>query len=257
MKFGLEWNYRYEGTIDEQAKQMKDNGFDATFVARIEKLEEIMAALDKYSIVCESYHAPFDHINDMWLPGDAGEIMLRRICDCVDACATYGIPVVVVHLSSGKNPPRINDIGFDRYDRLMEYAKDKGVTVAYENIRKLDNVAFAMENYPEAGFCWDVGHEACYTYGMEFMHLFGKRIVALHLHDNTGIYDEDMHWLPFDGVVDMEKAARYLAVYQYQKSIMLEVTADSAGIGDSALFYKRAYEVATRFASLVEKYKNA
>lgn len=256
MKLGIEWNYKYEGSIDEQARRIKDNGFDATFVARIEQLEDIMAALDKYSIVCESYHAPFDHINDMWLPGDAGEIMLGRICECVDACATYNIPVVVVHLSSGKTPPRINDIGFDRYDRLMAYANDNGITVAFENIRKLDNVAFAMENYPEAGFCWDVGHEACYTYGMEFMHLFGKRIVALHLHDNTGIYDEDKHWLPFDGVIDMEKAAKHLAMSPYQKSVMLEVTNRSAGIEDLDLFYKKAYEVAARFAALVGKYRS-
>ena len=255
MKLGIEWNYEFDGNAEEQARLIKDNGFDATFVSRLDGIDGVMAAIEKYGIVCESYHAPFDRINDMWLSGEGGEVMHRRICDCIDACANYGIPVVVVHLSSGKNPPRINDVGFERYDRLMQYAKEKGVTVAYENLRRLDNVAFAMENYPEAGFCWDVGHEACYTYGMEFMPLFGKRLAAVHIHDNTAIYGEDKHWLPYDGVVDMDKAAKHFADSPYQGSVMLEVTSHTAGIGDVEGFYKKAYEAASRFALAVEEYR--
>ena len=128
----------------------------------------------------------------MWEAGDAGERMLERLCDCVRAGATYGVPVIVVHLSSGMTPPRMNDIGFERYDRLMRLAEREGVTIAYENIRRLDNVVYMLENYPKAGFCWDVGHEACYMNGAEFMPLFGKRMAALHLHDNTAVYGEDI-----------------------------------------------------------------
>ena len=130
MKLGIEWNYKFDGSADDQARLIKENGFGATFVSRINGLDDVMAALEKYGIVCESYHAPFDHINDMWLPGEGGEVMYRRICDCIDACANHSIPVVVVHLSSGKNPPRINDVGFERYDRLMQYAHEQGVVVA-------------------------------------------------------------------------------------------------------------------------------
>ena len=112
-----------------------------------------------------------------------------------------------------------------------------------------------MENYPEARFCWDVGHEACYTYGMEFMPLFGKRIAAVHIHDNTGIYDEDMHWLPYEGEINMDKAARHFADSPYEGSVMLEVTNDTAGVDDIEIFYKKAYEAASRFANTVENYR--
>ena len=149
----------------------------------------------------------------------------------------------------------MNDIGFECYDRLMQYAREKGVMVAYENIRKLDNVAYMMENYPDAGFCWDVGHEACYMYGMEFMPLFGKRMVAIHFHDNTGVYDEDMHWLPYDGVIDMDRAARHFAKSGYQKSLMLEVDQRSAGVPDLEEFYNRAHAAAIRFAERVEYFR--
>ena len=256
MKFGIEFDNDLEIPCLEQARMIKEHGFDAAFIGlEADNLGEIVDALHQYDIEIESCHAPFDGINNMWLAGEAGDRMYQRVTNSVDACAEYNIPVVVVHLSSGKNPPRMNDIGFERYDRLMQYAREKGVMVAYENIRKLDNVAYMMENYPDAGFCWDVGHEACYMYGMEFMPLFGKRMVAIHFHDNTGVYDEDMHWLPYDGVIDMDRAARHFAKSGYQKSLMLEVDQRSAGVPDLEEFYNRAHAAAIRFAERVEYFR--
>ena len=256
MKFGIEFDTVLKIPYTEQAKMIKEHGFDATFIGlEAENLGEIVDALHQYDIEIESCHAPFDGINNMWLAGEAGDRMYERLTNSIDACAKYNIPVVVVHLSSGMTPPRMNDIGFERYDRLMQYAREKGVIVAYENIRKLDNVAYMMENYPDAGFCWDVGHEACYMNGMEFMPLFGKRMVAIHFHDNTGIYDEDKHWLPYDGVIDMDRAARHFAKSGYQKSLMLEVHQRSAGIPCLEEFYNRAQAAANRFAERVEYFR--
>lgn len=257
MKFGIEWDSDRSYSIEEQTKNLKDNGFEATFVnLEDERLEKILTCLKKYDIVCENCHAPFNGINDMWIAGEKGDRMLNRLFQCVDDCARYHIPTLIVHLSSGQYPPRINDIGFARYDRLMQYATEKGVVIAYENIRRLDNVAFAMENYPQAGFCWDVGHEACYMNGMEFMPLFGKRLAAIHLHDNTGIYDEDLHRLPYDGVIDMDRAAMHLADSNYGGALMLEVTRRTAGIESLDDFYPKAYAAAKRFAERVEFYRS-
>ena len=257
MKFGLEWDSDRSYPIEEQAKRLKENGFSATFVdLEDERLGEILSVLKKYNIVCENCHAPFNGINDMWKAGESGDKMLDRLLNCVDDCARHAIPTLIVHLSSGQNPPRINDIGISRYDRLMQYATEKGVVISYENIRRLDNVAFAMENYPQAGFCWDVGHEACYMNGMEFMPLFGNRLAALHLHDNTAIYDEDLHRLPYDGVIDMERAAKHLADSNYSGALMLEVTMRTAGITSPDEFYPRAYAAAKRFAERVDFYRN-
>ena len=256
MKLGIEWDPDRSFAIEAQAKNLKENGFEATFVnLEDERLGEILACLKKYNIVCENCHAPFNGINDMWIAGEKGDRMLNRLLQCVDDCACYGIPTLIVHLSSGQYPPRMNDVGFARYDRLMQYATEKGVVIAYENIRRLDNVAFAMENYPQAGFCWDVGHEACYTEGMEFMPLFGKRIAALHLHDNTGIYDEDLHRLPYDGVIDMDRVAKYVADSNYGGALMLEVKRCTAGIDSFEAFYSRAYAAAKKFADRVDFFR--
>ena len=258
MKLGIEIDRALNISYEEQAKMIKEHGFDAAFVGlEAKNLDELVKALQKYDIELENCHAPFDGINNMWLAGEVGDHMLDRLLRCVDECAKYAIPVLVVHLSSGMTPPRMNDIGFDRYDRLMQYAREKGVVIAYENIRKLDNVAYMMENYPEAGFCWDVGHEACYMNGMEFMPLFGKRMVAIHVHDNTGIYDQDKHWLPYDGVVNMDRVAKHFATSGYQKSLMLEVDQRSAGIPNLEEFYTKAYAVASKIAERIEYYRNS
>ena len=257
MKFGIEWDPDCSISIDERARLMKKNGFDVTFVGlENENFDEILAILKKHDILCENCHAPFDGINHMWVAGEAGDRMLERLCKCVDDCARNGIATLVVHLSSGWNPPRMNDIGFERYDRLMRHADEKGVTIAYENIRRLDNVAYALGNYAQAGFCWDVGHEACYTGDIEFMPLFGRRMVAIHLHDNNALRGEDLHLLPYDGKVDMERAAKHFAKSGYQGALMLEVTRKTARMDSFEAFYAKARSVAERFASRVEAFRN-
>ena len=258
MKFGIEWDESFSGSIEEHVKLIKKHGFDAAFIGLDEPdLDEILFYMKKYDVKCENFHAPYNGINEIWKVGESGDETLARLCGCIDLCAKHQMPVLVVHLSSGMKPPRMSDVGFDRLDSLMKYADEKGVTLAFENIRRLDNVAYMLENYPQAGFCWDVGHEACYMNGTEFMPLFGKRMVALHLHDNTAVYDADLHMLPFYGNIDMEKAAKHIANSPYQGSIMLEVKKRHTKIETYEQFYATAYEIAKRFAGLVEKYKNA
>ena len=51
MKFGIEWDPDRSYSIEEQAKKLKGNGFEATFVnLEDERLEEILAILKKYGI---------------------------------------------------------------------------------------------------------------------------------------------------------------------------------------------------------------
>ena len=119
MKFGIEFDTKLNIPYAEQARMMKEHGFDASFIGlEADTLGEIVDALHQYDIEIESCHAPFDGINNMWLAGEAGDRMYERLTNSIDACAEYKIPVVVVHLSSGMKPPRMNDVGFERYDRL-------------------------------------------------------------------------------------------------------------------------------------------
>ncbi len=162
----------------------------------------------------DTLHAPFKGImNAIWQEGDEGEDTLRQLTDCVDLCAEIGAPIAVVHLSAGDNPPPPTDIGRGRFIRLVEHAVGKGVKIAFENQRKLANIAWAFEelrDVPEVGFCWDCGHEGCFTPGRRYMPLFGSRLICTHIHDNSGVLNKDQHLIPFDGNLDFGYVAEAL-----------------------------------------------
>ncbi len=246
--------------VDTQIEYMKRYGFKNTFTdSEKAGLDEIMAKLSAAGIVCDTYHAPFNKINDMWSSGDEGEVMLKRLTDSVDRCAQYGVPVLIVHLSAGDNAPRVNDVGYERFERLMHYADQKGVKIAFENQRKLANLALAMECFDTAVFCFDTGHEECFAYGRRFMPLFGDRLTALHIHDNFKVHNGDKHMLPFDGAIDFERVARQIAESGFDGTVMLEVfkngNAEFYGDITADEYYARAAQAAKRIAESIKNFK--
>ena len=125
----------------EYIKLMAELGFSATFSGDKDEAYHYALANDlaEFGIEYETIHAPFDGINAMWQ--DDGEGMYNRLAHTIDMCALSGAGIAVVHLSSGENAPSLNDVGMARYTRLVEYAQKKGVRIAFENQRKIANLA--------------------------------------------------------------------------------------------------------------------
>lgn len=245
--------------MEEYVRIMKSLGFGATFsgcqrtgFAGVMRLAELCA---KYGISYDMIHAPFRAINHMWFDTEAGEAMLHSMMQCVDECHDAAVGIAVVHMSSGIQAPSITDVGRARYERLVEYAARKNVKIAFENQRKLANLSWALETFgPDvAGFCWDCGHEQCFTPGREYMPLFGDRLICTHIHDNSGKFDCDEHKLPFDGILSEEYYARHMARSPYNGSLMLEVfaTGDDAALSPYA-YLEKAAKAARRLAAAVE-----
>lgn len=258
MKIGINMNAFDDIDIGLQIALMQENGFEATFIgAEHPKADEMMHAIRKAGIDCESVHAPIGgELNDLWCEGEAGERMLARQLSSVDLCARYEIPVMVVHLSSGV-APRINEIGYERFKRLVDYADSHGVKIAFENQRYLGNIAFAFEQFPTAGFCWDVGHEDVFAGGRRYMPLFGHLLSQLHIHDNFG--ERDVHIIPYDGKVDYERVAASIAATDYDRSLMLELCAPASNVYDGwtpEQYYKHAAEGVRRLAGRVDYYRS-
>lgn len=259
MKIGINMNAFGDIDIDLQVRLMQENRFEATFViAENPRMEEMMRAIQRAGIICESVHAPLGkELNDLWYEGEAGEQMLERQKRSVDLCARYSIPVMVVHLSSGVPAPRINEIGYGRFKTLVDYADSHGVKIAFENQRHLANIAFAFEQFPTAGFCWDVGHEDVFAGGRRYMPLFGHLLSQLHVHDNFG--QRDVHIIPYDGKVDFERVAASIAATDYDRSLMLELNASVSNVYDgwtAEQYYKHAAQGARRLAERVEYYRS-
>lgn len=244
-------------TDEEYLREIAGLGFTRIFtgVMNPERQASVAEYCAKYGIVCETLHAPFGHMNDIWLDNEGGPVMLDELLHCIDHCVIAGAGIAVIHLSSGMKPPSITDIGRERFTRLVEYATEKGVKIAFENQRKLANLAWAFEAFPDdnVGFCWDCGHEFCFTPGRHYMPLFGDRLICTHIHDNTAVFNEDTHVLPFDSACDFDYVAGAIRDSGYTGSLMLEVGC-SAFYGDMAplTFLERAAESVKRLRTMID-----
>ena len=258
MRIGInlytKWPYR------EVIEAFRENGIDRTFM-NIEhpEFENAMDALAKAGITVENFHAPFKGQNTIWAPGEAGENMLARLLAGVDICVKYGVKVMVAHVSNSRPMPAISPVGLERFDRLMAYAKEKGVTIAFESHRFFENVAYFMERYPQAGFCLDTAHEDAFTPGVRYLPMWGHRLVATHISDNEYVCDEDMHMLPFDGHIDWAQTAQEMAACGRDVTLMLEIKPGNhekykdVSIKD---YYAAAAKSVRRLAEMVENCKN-
>ncbi|MBQ8408368.1 MAG: sugar phosphate isomerase/epimerase [Clostridia bacterium] len=229
-KIGINADCIKNGFTYGNIKKLRDLGFEGMFIA------ELKGSFGKYKDIAESVgmdfefiHAPFDGINSMWLEGDEYLRIFNRIKLAIDHASANGVPVVIVHLSSGWNPPEPTELGFSRFDKLIEYAASKRVTVAIENLRNKENLLMAMERYKDnesVRYCYDAGHEYCYTPGVDWISIFADKLICTHIHDNTGFAgekDNDTHYLPFDGTLDYADMIRRLDKIGYQGTLTLEV----------------------------------
>ncbi len=166
----------------------------------------------------------------------------ERIRRCILAAGTLGVRWLVVH-----------PLDFHE-DKVYDYEKNKGynirywepfvalaqkhqVGIAFENLfpsghlsqRYCSQVEDLIEladayNSPYVGICWDTGHAGVAGQDQyKSIKKAGKRIKALHLHDNHLAPKGDEHLLPHFGKVPWEEVYQALAEIDYQGVVALEV----------------------------------
>ncbi len=260
-KLGINVGAYYGIPAEEQINYIKNAGFDSVFTgfSGFEANAAFAEKIAKAGLDYETLHAPYRGINSIWLPGEDGDAMLKKLTDCLDCAAKLGVPVIVVHLSSGEAAPHITDLGHERFARLVDHAGEAGVKIAFENQRKLANIAFIFELYRDAshvGFCWDNGHESCFTLGKrDYMALFGDRLIALHLHDNCGEFDKDQHMMPFHANIDFNRVAEKIRNSGFEGTLMLETIMANSNRYDGYTpeqFFAEAYGSVAKLRVMVD-----
>lgn len=228
-ELGINIGARKEMDVATFCRFIRDLGFTRVFsgCTHPERVREHAGHVAAAGLRYDTLHAPFKGIiNAIWQDGDEGEATLAQLIGCVDLCAEIGAPTAVVHLSAGDCAPPPTDCGRARFIRLVDHAVGKGINVAFENQRKLANIAWAFEEFcdvPSVGFCWDCGHESCFTPGRRYMPLFGHRLLCTHIHDNAGVLNADQHLLPFDGCLDFGYVAAALRASDPAVPLVLEI----------------------------------
>ncbi len=237
-QIGFSLQANYDLPLKEVVALLKNAGFSAVSPAWSPELD--LDALTR--CVCENnmtilyIHAPYKNIRLLWQPELAESIEVQgNILRAIDDCAKYHVPILVIHSWSGfAYTFSAESLDFRFFDRMVAYAKEKGVKLAFENLEGeefLRALLTRYENEPHVGYCWDSGHDNCYPHETDFLQAYGSRLIMTHLNDNFGPRDpsgvpsakDDLHLLPYDGSIDWDHAIRRLKTAPLQTVLNFEI----------------------------------
>ena len=244
IKYGIQTG-KVNADPTEMFEAIKKAGFDSVLVSLSGSYDndKQIEIIRRVGLNIDNCHAPWKNINDFWKDNLAGEGAFEMLKNNFTDCGKYDIPRAVLHVSSGNDYPPISQLGMDRMAQLIEVADKANVDICLENQRFFHFIdyIYAHLDCPRLKFCYDSGHEACFSQTKLALPKYRSRLAALHLHDNSGKYNADEHLLPGRGVgVDWDYVRRNIA--DYEGIISLEVKR----IPDMSLdeFYAEAFEAA-------------
>jgi len=229
--------FGYKYPHEERIKLIKDAGFQSVMTwwgegskEGNEVSETKPEIIRKYGLKIENAHFSFADINSIWEDTLDGQEILKRYFLYIDDCKKFEIPTAVMHITSGEITPPYGQLGLSRFKHLVERAEKNGITIALENVRKFEYLDYLFSNIESdrLKFCYDCGHENCFTPGVDYLSKYGDKLTALHLHDNDGTGDQ--HMLPFSGTVQWEKVINKIKELNYNGALSLEVDAQYSSV---------------------------
>ncbi len=143
--------------------------------------------------------------------------------------------VLVVHMGLPKGPQSVagensRDAARRSIEVLQRQAEPLGVTVAVEVIPNELSRPAALVHFVETvmddvrlGICLDFGHAHLGGDLVEAIETVSEHLVATHVHDNRGRFDE--HLLPYDGTIDWPGALTAVQKVGYEGALTFEVAA--------------------------------
>lgn len=256
--------------IEEQIRMIKDCGFDCFFTTYyddepIDKWKELAV---KLGLEFETIHLPFYtkkalNSNHLWIDSLDGEEYFDYILRHIEGCSEIEVPVGVMHVTCETEGPEVTDLGLSRIKKICEYAEKKNVKLAFENLERPEHLYRVMEITGDYhGFCWDSGHNLCYTPETDMSEKYGDRIICTHIHDNFGVtkpgnihWYDDLHLLPFDGKLDFEWYGKRIKEIGYKGPLTLELLLKSKEeykIQPLEEFFKSAHERLVKIRNFAE-----
>lgn len=224
--------------IEEQIRAFKKAGFSGFFTPWDKNLKKYREIADEEKLTFVAVHAPTAGTYKIW-----NEDLSEEYIQCVRDTAEIGVKLLIMHtytepaMSQSYCPRDVGnatDAGITHYRKVVEEAKRCGVKIAFENAEgedQLHAVMRAFSDYENVGFCWDSGHEAAYAPDIDYLSLYGDKLLITHLNDNMGHRGDegmisgvdDMHLLPFDGVINWEEKMQNLKKYNLPDILTFEL----------------------------------
>lgn len=238
VSLGFSMQLKYDRPHVQVVELLRDEGFSAISPVWSPELplEELVTCAHKLGMTVQSFHTPHGGQLQLWNPDDPlRDATTQKFLDCIDACAQFEVPIAVMHGWQGLQYTFPEEpLDFSAFDRIVDYAEAKKVSVAFENLEGEEYLHALMTRYrsrPYVGYCWDSGHDNCYPHKLDFLKSFGDRLIMTHLHDNLGMRDpggvpttlDDLHLLPCDGNIHWERAIQRLKNLPRQKILNFEL----------------------------------
>ena len=231
-KIGISIGNAYAIPTTEVVKMVARTGFEAISPAWKQGIDltDVIDTARDCGLAIQSIHGPFHGAAALWSEDAAvSGPAIAELLEALEDCRKFRIPVMVMHTWIGFEYSQVpNETGLRNYGILVAKAKEYGVRIAFENTEGEEFLFALMDHFQKddtVGFCWDSGHEMCYSYGKDLLKLLGHRLIMTHLNDNLGIsrfdgktyWTDDLHLLPYDGIGDWD-----ILVQRLQKSRKLE-----------------------------------
>ncbi len=214
MNKGISFYFGFVSTPEERAKAIKEAGFDCVITSDDERwqwqndtIENQVKLFKKYGLKLSSLHARYikKELPEFFKEGEIGDRLEENLIKDLHVAKKYGFTCVVLHLEGS------GEIGYARLRRALKVAEQLNVPIAIENLSKVEWFVKTFENVqsPMLKFCYDSGHNNCFTPDFDFLGKYGDKLFCLHLHDNMGKNDD--HTLNKYGNIDWDMLAEKLA----------------------------------------------
>lgn len=242
----IDWNldHAWKGSDIYKGEYLGKCIFEKELESVIEHYSDELEIIKKNNLIISQAHAPFPCYikeNPEFLDY-AIEIYKRNIeyCDYI-GCKKLVIHGISYDLNDSVNTPvTIEELNIKLYSSLIPTLLNTNVTVCLENIfthHKGVNYQGVCADPKEAselvdklnemagkevfGFCLDIGHANLLHRDLKIcISQLGKRLKALHIHDNDG--KDDLHLAPLTGTVDWQRFCSALKEIGYDGDLDFE-----------------------------------
>ena len=232
MKTGINTLYGTDVKEYDQFTILKNAGFDCVMLNYFEgdDINRMCDSAVKSGLEIANIHAPIANVDSVWEDTPDGDNYIKMQKKRIDFCHSAGVSTLVLHTTFSKKVSPVSEKGISRHLELCEYAEQKNVHLAFENVEPsphLDAVMSSVNSFH--GFCWDIGHNMAYAPHIDFMETYGRRLRAVHIHDNPGMTGkdengDDKHWVPYDGNTDWNAFAKKIKDSGYKGPLTLEIS---------------------------------
>lgn len=272
--------------IEQQVKDIKNVGFncvmtnpDPSLKYQNGTIKKQVKLLKRYGLKPSSLHMRYkkSDIVHFWNDNKIGKKLEKNLIKDVKLAHKYGFYCVVVHTAG-----EANQIGFNRLKRILKLCEKLNIPLALENLssnaKTLENI-FKNIKSDYLKFCWDIGHNHCFTPEIDFAKIYKNKLIALHIHDNLGagftdkqfeklgylnkykedrgrIYNPDMHTLNKYGSIDWNEIAIKLAKIKQPLNLDYEVLMAYRKNETPQDVLKEVYKQACELEKLIESCKH-